>query len=277
MVSGQSGPMAIPYEGAPFIELEAKPVPIAASGRRIADDKAEIESIWLGNLFDDARDVSLAEAMRTDTFGAAPDADDLGIERVQYGGAALQEIAPQVQFDLGALGWRDLKAYPAANDAIGGLAIGTLGQRQKEGEPSKVEEGIGGHANFLITFDLDKIRAAGGLAGGRFQFISERAGVSLHVRGNAESSVHLAAIVSGSDGVQSVCVDGNPVRVARDGKVWSIGSAVGDPLRADGEFVRFRVALPAEAKYLTLIATSAGDWHGMDGVVWADARLEVVR
>jgi hypothetical protein len=242
---------------------------------------APADVIPLGNLFDDPRRSSLASAIETDTFCATPEIDDLGVERVLHGREGLKQIAPMIWFDASNLGWEDAPLGEIGNDVWGVIdggstgGIRTRGSRVDPAEP-KIEDGIGVLLNVLITFDLDEIRAAGGPQQGReFEFVCDRAGINDDCAGDERASVQMAVLVSNSRGVQTANVNGAEARVADHKDVWSVVSPIGKPLRADGQFAQFRVKVPADARYLTLLASSAGDGGFADHAVWSGARLEV--
>ena len=138
---------------------------------------------------------------------------------------------------------------------------------------SKVEEGIGMQPNALVTFDLDEIRAAGGLDGRALEFVCERSGVNdsaLSPTGEGDG-VHMAVIVSTRAGVLSATLDGVQIDVANKSGAWQVRSKIGKPLVAGGRFAAWRVPVAAEAKYLTLVSTRAGDRNGADHAVWVGA------
>ena len=283
-----SPPTARRRPGFPWTRLDSTP-----SARRRPPRRGPLSNlragrpIALGNLFDDPHGTPLAEAMQTDTFRAEADVADLGVIRVVYGGKSLQEIAPGIWFDLANLGWQEAAIHHhIANDAwseglqptnAGGPAGGirAMGVKMGFSEP-KIEEGIGMHADAFITFDLDEIRAAGGLQGREMLFISDPAGINDGALGDG-GSIHLAALVSTRTDVRTAMVDGARAKLSKQDEHWSVTSAIGEPLRADGKFVEFRMPIRADDKYLTLISGDAGDGWSIDHGVWIGARLEVAR
>ena len=102
--------------------------------------------------------------MRTDTFGAEADVNDLGIDRVVSGGGPVQTIGPTLQFDLTNLGWQGFGWPSIANDS------GTI---NPQGRPSgirvsgvsmnkdlpRIDDGFCQTGNARITFNLDDLRA----------------------------------------------------------------------------------------------------------------------
>lgn len=242
--------------------------------------------VWLGNLFDDAKETPLDAAMQTDAFRAVATNERLGVERVLYGergNGKILEIAPAIRFDLEALGWTGRSYGRVTNDAYidfdtdgqprGGIS--TRGRPIGENEP-KIEDGIGAHADSIVTFDLAAIRLAGNLQDKRLRFIADRAGINDHLLKSLHSSIYLAAIVSNDQGIIAVTVNGKNVAVQSRRNVWFIASDVGPPLRADGRFAEFRVDLSPKAKYLTLVSAAAGDQMEEDNAVWSGARLEIL-
>ncbi len=291
---------AIPFDRGLFAAAEAAKTRTSrdAAGAQARFDRGQ--PIWLGNLFDDPAGTPLAEALGTDTFQAIPREAGLGIERViqaegrpakpglpdwvaeRVAEDGLVEIAPRVKCNLKSLGWNGMVHGNVANDAsskfvnyvTGGLR--TLGQPIASDAP-RCEEGIGMHADSLLTFDLDEIRAAGDLEGQPLEFVCDRAGVNdddfAQIR--HEASLHMAVLVSDATGVQNAVVDGKVAGVALRTGVWFIDAAPGEPLRADGRFVQFRTPITAGAKYLTLVSSSVDGNNNMDHAAWSGARLEV--
>ncbi len=82
------------------------------------------------------------------------------------------------------------------------------------------------------------------------------------------------------DAIIAGYVDGQPVKVEENDRVYYFGGPLPPPLKADGRFVRFDVPIPARARYLTLAATGAdmapdGNTISSDHTVFSGARLEV--
>jgi hypothetical protein len=244
--------------------------------------------IPLGNLFDDPAGVSLSAAVSTDKFGAAASDKSLGVDRVVQGWGKQTQIAAGVHFDFTQLGSDGSSHGGVINDgwdATGGIR--TLGQ-PFPGNAKRTEQGIGMHANALVTFDLDKLRQAGLLpADQRFVFRADRAGLNDDTFGSGGPSAHLAVIVSRPhrkndvyDGILAGYVNGQPVKVDENDRVYYFGGEIPPPLKANGVFAKFEVPVPAEAKFLTLVCTGAG--MGSDGntinsdhTVFSGARLEL--
>ncbi len=292
---------AIPFDRGLFAAAEAAKTrnPRNAAGSQARFDRGQ--PIWLGNLFDDPAGTPLAEALRTDTFQAIPWENGLGIERViqaegrptrpgqvdyvaqRVAEDGLVEIAPRVKCNLKTLGWSGMVHGNVANDASSKFVhfetsgLRTLGQPIASNAP-RDEEGIGMHADSLLTFDLDKIRAAGGLEGQPLEFICDRAGVNDDDTSGLrnQASLHMAVLVSDDVGLQNAVVNGKQADVALREGVWVIETAPGAPLKADGRFVQFHIPITAGAKYLTLVSSSVDGNNNMDHAAWSGARLEVV-
>ncbi|MES2788252.1 MAG: PSD1 and planctomycete cytochrome C domain-containing protein [Planctomycetota bacterium] len=260
---------------------------IAAMTKWVADG-----AVWptlkvkipLGNLFDDVGETSLGDAIDSDEFKGAADATDLGVDRVVQGWGTETEIAGGIKFDFQTVGSGRETHGLIVNDAWGDEGgIRTLGQAFPASSP-RTEEGIGLHANALVTFDLTEIRKAGGLPPTQaFTFRSDRAGINDDVLGS-DASVHLLAIVSRTTGdaahkVIAAYVNGALVEVQfQEGKFAVVG-AIPSPLKANGQFANFDVPIPPEAQYLTLVATGAATDPGSnpincDHAVFSGARLE---
>lgn len=239
----------------------------------------------LGNLFDDSASVSLDAALATDKFKATANADRLGVDRVAFGWGTETRIAPDVQFDFAKLGSSSHSYGAVINDAWftqGG--INTRGKRQ--GSNKKAEQGIGMHANALVTFDLDEIRRAGLMpTDQKFVFKVDRAGINDDAFGSG-ASTHLAVIVSRPhhdkavmDGVLSAHVNGQKMEIDFSDFTYYVAGALPDVIRADGRFVAFDILIPAEAKHLTLVACGAGEPDenpiSSDHAVFSGVRLEM--
>jgi hypothetical protein len=252
------------------------------------DESTVAHVIPLGNLFDDPRGTPLAKAIESDEFRAVGEVGDLAIHRIFYGGDAAKLINPHVLFDARTLGWNGARHTSITNDAWcesadfgeedgtpGGGGIQTLGTRIQSNVP-KIEDGIGMHANALITFDLEKIRSAGKFDGRRLEFICDRAGINDNRIGkNRGASVHMAVLLSDAVRVRTALVDGQDSQLTEKAGIWSVAAPIGKPLRADGRFCSFRIVIPPDVRYLTLLAACADEDYFADHAVWSGARLEV--
>ena len=236
----------------------------------------------LGNVFDDAAETSLADALASDEFKATAGADDLGVDRVLFGWGEVAEVAPGVRINLGPLGASSLRYGEICNDAwntIGGLR--TLGEPLPADAP-RHEAGIGLHANALITFDLTELRSAGQMpADTPFVFRAERAGLNDDVlRSGAAVHMGVAVVrsVEGGGSAVEVWVNGKPVACEATDGVWQLRGELPGVLRPDGVFAQFDVPVPAAARYLVLFSTAgegpADNRISSDHAVFSGARLE---
>ena len=254
-----------------------------------AEDRATVRPgiIPLGNLFDDSVNVALDTALTSDRFRAVASAESLGIDRVAKGWGARLEIAPKISFDFLKIG-SDVRTYgQIVNDSWGKEgAIRTAG---KPGgvSSSRLEQGIGMHANALLTFDLDEIRVAGFMPPNqRFFFKVDRAGLNDDVHGAPAASAHIAVIISKprsndvtADSIIASSVNNHPMELATDDFTYYFANEVPPPLQPNGEFFEITMEIPSEAKYLTLVTTGAGmpqeNTISSDHVVFSGARLEM--
>lgn len=239
-------------------------------------DALNLRSIPLDNLFDDPKGTPLADAIASDAYQAEGDAGDLGVYTVIDGGLnSAKTIAPGVSFNLSSAG--------GGNNAVGGRpsndtfrssstgAIRTLGTSVVPDE--KVEDGIGMHADELITFDLDELRTAGGFLGDAAYFTA-RSGLN-DTAGNS-GSIKTIVLLSDSNGqVLAGYVNGQLVEVSNSGGTWSFTGSQPGTLSGSGDnrFAPIAVAIPPEAAYLTLAGTSNGAANS-DHAVFSNARLE---
>jgi hypothetical protein len=248
-------------------------------------------TILLGNLFDDNMTASLGEAIQTDEYQAAAETVDLGVAAVHDGGldvdTSLAEDGVWFNFlNVGGGGAR-VAGLPA-NDTYRSnlqIPIRTTGEDLQhdlaDGPMPKAEEGIGISANELLTFDLLELRKAGKIEGRAMRFVADRAGLNdreaplLDSRPNAHAN--LVVIISSEDQVLSAYLNGEAVGVAKHGNVYSIDvdeERATRGLRYDGKFAEFNVPIPADARFLTLVATQLEKEHH-DHTVFSGARLEL--
>jgi len=243
--------------------------------------------IPLGNLFDDSQGVSLASAISTDKFCAAASDKSLGVNRVVQGWGKQTQFAPDLHFEFTQLGSDGSLHGGVINDgwdATGGIR--TLGQ-PFPANSGRTEQGIGMHANALITFDLEQLRQSGLLpADQTFVFRVDRAGLNDDTFGSDGPSAHLAVIVSRPhqkkdvfDGIIAGYVNGQPVKIDENDGIYYFGGEIPAPLKANGVFAKFEIPIPGDAKFLTLVSTGAGMGPGdnsinSDHTVFSGARLE---
>lgn len=301
---GDSGPVVVPgaADRSRLIEVVKQtgdvkmPPDERLADSEIADLVAWVQdgAIWppqrvaipLGNLFDDPAGTRLADAIVSDEFKATADPNDLGIDRVLQGWGAIATVASSVRFDFSPLGAGESQFDSVVNNAWGSQGgIRTKGERLPP-DGDRAEEGIGMHANALITFDLAEIRSAGDLpALQEFTFRSDRSGLNDDVFGIDASSAHLVVLVvqqadASTGPAVAAYVNGRQQEVALDNGVWRLAGDIGPPLRANGKFATFNVPVPGDARYLVLATTGAGQPDqnpiNSDHTVFSGARLEFV-
>ena len=241
--------------------------------------------IPLGNLFDDAPGSQLSTALASDVFKATAKEGGLGVARIAQGWGHQTSIASGISFNSRSLGSDDAKHGDVVNDGwdISG-GISTTGKRTPANLP-RTEQGIGMHANALITFDLDEIRRAGLIpADHPLTFRVDRAGLNDDAFGSG--SVHLAVIVSKPhseksefDAILVASLNGQPAKVEKGDDAYYFAGELPPPLRGDGKFIEIEIKLPLDARYLTLVATGAGkageeNSISSDHAVFSGARLE---
>ena len=202
--------------------------------------------------------------MSSDPFRSKASSDSLGVARVAQGWGTDTQIADGIQFDFKSIGSDSRQHGEITNDgwsAEGGIR--TQGAKCAS-SIGRTEQGIGMHANALITFDLDEIRRAGLIPAGQpMKFRIDRAGINDDAFG-AGSSVHIAVLVSKPhekestfDAIITGYVDGQPAQVAENDAVYYFDGKIPEPIKADGHLVSFDVPIPADARYLTIAATGA--------------------
>lgn len=239
-------------------------------------DPTEVNRINLDNLFDDAKGSNLALAIASDTYQAEGDASDLGVWTVIDGGLNTgQTIAPGVVFNLAnAGGGNNVVGGKPSNDTfrnISSEAIRTVGASSPGVE--KVEDGIGMHADELITFDLDELRTAGGFVGVDGYFTA-RSGVN--DTAGTLGSIRTVAILSNDSGqVIAGYVNGQRMTVNQSGGQWQFSGSMPDVLAGGGgeRIADKAIPIPPDASYLTLAATSSGSANSDHGV-FSGAALE---
>ena len=231
-----------------------------------AQDRATVEpgTIPLGNLFDDQKGALLSSAVSSDPFRATVTANSLGVHRIAQGWGGSTEIADGIQFDFMSIGSNALKHGQITNDgwsSDGGIR--TQGSKCAS-SIGRTEQGIGMHANALMTLDLDEIRRSGLIpASDSMMFQVDRAGINDDAFGSG-SSVHIAVVVSkphqkqsAFDAIIAGYLDGQLATIAENDMVYYFDGKLPPPLKADGKFVSFEVPVPPEARYLTIATTGA--------------------
>ncbi len=275
---------SIPVNQRRFSDLAATAALASATGAGQPERKSgPVGTVWLGNLFDDAKGTPLDEALRTDRLRATPTLGTLGVYGVTYGGNTVVAITPEVTLDLENLGWGgNIAPHLIANDAWkDSEAFGPAGGLRLDGEPMglnepRMHDGIGMHADALVTFDLDEIRAAGHLEHSKLEFRCDRGGINdSGLDGQDLGTIHLLALVSTKTGRVRGWVDGEAAEMTKQIHQWRMTSAIGKPLRPGGPYFSLRIPLEPEDKYLTLISACAGDGIQLDHGAWLGARLEV--
>jgi hypothetical protein len=252
-----------------------------------AEDRTIVEPgvVPLGNLFDDKKGSLLTSALASDPFRSKASGGSLGVDRVLQGWGGTAEIAPGVRFDFRSIGSDSRRHGDVTNDGWsteGGIQ--TLGKRCNSGI-GRTEQGIGMHANALITFDLNEIRRAGLIpASETMVFRVDRAGIN-DDSFDSGASVHLAVIVSKPqskpsefDSIISATLNGVPAPLEENDAVYSFAGEMPSPIEADGRFVEFEVTIPPDARSLTLVSTGAQiseteNTISSDHAVFSNARL----
>lgn len=252
------------------------------------EDVAQVPpgTIPLGNLFDDVKGVSLSSALASDKFKAAASEKSLGVDRVVQGWGHTTDVAPGINFNFEKLGTSTHGYSSVLNDAwenSGGIR--TKGERFPSNAP-RTEQGIGMHANALITFDLQEIRQAGLLpADQKLTLKIDRAGFNDDTFGGGMEA-HVAVLVTKPhakadvyDAILGLWVNGQIVKVDENDRTYYISGDVPSPVKPDGKFATFDIPLPVDARYVTLIAAGAGkpgddNPINSDHTVFSGARLE---
>ena len=262
--------------------------------QRLSDARGERFAghvIPLGNLFDDSKNVSLNDAIATDSFQAAGETIDLGVCTVHDGGLDVDVLLAEdgVLFNLANVGGGGprVRGLPG-NDcyrSTHSVPIRTTGEDFiGMGPAKKVEDGIGMSANELITFDLDELRRAGKLDRTTLRFVADRAGINDRDFEDKTApylslaKVNMVAIVSTNNQVLSAHVNGAALNVTEHSGVFSIvrgDQELPRPLNYDGKFANFDILIPPSARFLTLATTMVGD-EDCDHAVFSGARLELL-
>lgn len=242
----------------------------------VSSDVASGE-VPLGNLFDDDKGVSLAEAIESDTYQAVASTSDLGLYAVAAGGLDGDLIiAPGVSFNFVNVGGGGGQAGSPSNDTWRSVSTNGIRTTGVSGSiPSvKIEDGVGTTANNMLTFDLEELRAAGGFAATSGYF-SARAGLN-DTAGANQGRTRVVAIISDANGsVLAGYVNGHRVEVNNVGGVWSFSGPFPASLQGVGNprLSQFAFPVPGEASYLTLASTSDGSINS-DHAVFSGASFE---
>lgn len=250
------------------------------------------DTIHLGNLFDDSKDASLSDAMRSDRYNAAAETIDLGVAAVHDGGldVDVQLAEDGVPFNFSNVGGGGARVGGLpGNDTHRSISIAIpirttgdlLGHHIADGSLPKVEEGVGIDSNKLLTFDLQEIRKAGQLQGRTMRFVSDRAGMNdreFPLDGSLEQAhANMIVIVSTEEEVLSAYLNGEEANVVEHTGVFSLDvdeERATRGVRYGDEFVRFDVPVPPEARFLSFVSTQLESEHH-DHTVFSGARLEI--
>lgn len=240
-------------------------------------------AIHLGNLFDDDKFASLADALASDAMAATADDYDLGVYTIAQGADAVQEVAPDVWMDFRPLGWGFAGFGSIANDAWTGdrgsngetiTGIRTLGKSDAMGT-ERIEQGIGIHADAVIVFDLEELRRAGRLQGRALRLRIDRAGLNDDTIGRA-GQVHTIVAVTGANGKPTAYLNGQPAKLRKDGNdIWQFATPQANPLVNNGRYASLDIPLTADARHVALVVTGGGDGVGLDHAVFSGARIEI--
>jgi hypothetical protein len=244
--------------------------------------EARAVTISLGNLFDDPVSTPLATAMATDTYGAAADAADLGVDLVRIGNVSgMQPIATAGGFSLSIPLTGTLSSGGIGNDSFQSGAsqsgIRFSGSLLPTTGAGLFLQGIGMHANTLITFDLAELRAAAGLsptASG--SFISDVYG--LNDTAGPAGDVQLWVIVSSvSAPIRAVC-NGTTQTITSIGPgAYSTSGTCSVFSYSNRSASNLSVAIDGGARYLTLVGSQAGGTDIFsDHAAWGTPRLELI-
>lgn len=242
--------------------------------------------VMLGNLFDDSTTATLTEAMHSDAFCAVAETTDLGIAAAFQTGldidVRLARNGPA--FNFSNAGGSYFAGFLATNDGWrepSRLPIRTTGKQYVAEDvlETRIEQGIGMSANSLVTFDLGEIREAGQLENRAMKFVADRVGINDSigkVPDVTKRSVNVAVVVSTETEPIAGYINGNPVKLARRGDVYSFDGEETRLMKSlRYNYVAFDVPLPPNARYLTF-ASLAGANTNADHAVLSGARLELI-
>lgn len=278
--------MAIPIPpGASYLSLAATSNGSANSDHGVFSGAAlEFNTIALGNLFDDAKGVSLSTALDTDSLQAAADPTDLGVELVVTGNfQATQTIAPNLQVDLSNLGTSTVASSAGpSNDTWGSQTNQPIRTRDVAYgglNGVKAEDGVGLPADSLVTFDIEELRTAGGYASDLDFRFQAKAAINDDVTASVAASGNAVVIASDTLGnVVGAWINGQTVAVNENAGVWSLdfsGPAV-EELTFESQPAYFDIGLPSNTAFLTLVGAGGESTNSADHLVFSGARLQAV-
>ncbi|MEQ1825946.1 MAG: LamG-like jellyroll fold domain-containing protein, partial [Pirellula sp.] len=234
-------------------------------------------SIPLGNLFDDAATARLEDAVVSDTFRATADVSDLGVDSVRIAVAPTFSLdnAGLVPFNFTNTGWDSGSPAAPTNDAhrpgTSDQSIRTTREASPVSTNIKFEDGIGIHANGLVTFDLNEIRAAGGYdPAQRFRLIIDKAGLN---DTGPVGTIRNMVLVSSTNAVLSGFINGQSMTMTNTAGTWSFGGTIPAAQTFTNPFSTYDVDIPSNARYLSLAISNAGDGAFQDHGVFSGVRL----
>ncbi len=246
--------------------------------------EADENTIPLGNLFDDSKNASLRVAVASDTYRAEAHTEALGLATVKAGGLDQPvELAPGgVRFNLANVGGGAGGAGVAANDACrphSTIPIRTVGKHFEEGSiVDRQSEGIGMHANGLLTFDLDELRGAGQFEGKPLQLIVDRAGLNDNQVEDSRGNVRTIVILSNDTQVLGGYINGRRVAIVEKDGVFAfddVNDRIPGELLGNGKYASFNLPVDSNVRYLSLVVTSGHDVT-CDHGVFNGARLQIL-
>jgi hypothetical protein len=218
----------------------------------------------LGNLFDDSKGTSLSSAVASDPFKAVATENSLGVTKLANGWGKSVAVAEGIRIDFSEIGSDKHAHGQVTNDGWSNEGgISTTGKKTKA-DLSRTEQGIGMHANALMTIDLDEIRRSGILPQGMpMSFKVDRAGINDDSLG-AGADVNIGVVLSKPhtkrseyDAIVAAWLNGQPAKVIENDTLYHFKPNGSPPLKADGKFVAFDIAIPPSARYLTIVVTGA--------------------
>ncbi|MFM7315781.1 MAG: DUF1549 domain-containing protein, partial [bacterium] len=218
----------------------------------------------LGNLFDDAKGTLLSSAIASDVFKTPATENSLGVVKLASGWGKQTAVAEGIRIDFSEIGSDKRSHEQVTNDGWSGEGgISTTGKKVGADLP-RTEQGIGMHANALVTFDLDEIRRAGLLpAGLPMRLKVDRAGINDDSLGSG-ADVNFGVVLSRPhtkrseyDAIVAAWLNGQPAKVVENDTLYHFKPNGTPAVKADGKFVAFDLGVPPEARYLTIVVTGA--------------------